>query len=166
MSRAEGIRAVKHLNRKNIGIFVLGMLVFGIGMLLYSVFVGLKRPEPGLSVVNRGEICFRIDEQGDMLASVVPDGCYSTTCTRQVQQVGKVMLDRRGFEIKFETRFVLAETSRFPFPCIENCAGGGRIDFNLGMLDVGDYSLWHGEEEVGELMIFSGRPTPPQCFSN
>jgi hypothetical protein len=74
------------------------------------------------------------------------------------------MVDRRGFEIRIETRFLLAETSRFPLPCVENCMGGGRIDFNLGVLEVGDHDLWHGDEFLGKLKVFSGLPTPRQCF--
>jgi hypothetical protein len=156
---------MKFLKRKNIICFVVGMLTFGVVAILYSIFIGVKTPEPGIIVENRGEICFRVDENGNMIASVSPEGCFSTTCTRQVQQVGKVVIDDRDFELRFETRFVLAEASRFPLPCIDNCSGGGRIDFNLGMLEVGDYFVWHGEERVGKLMVFSGLPTPQQCFS-
>jgi hypothetical protein len=155
---------MKRLNFRNIGVFMLGMLVFAIGSLFYSTFIDVKRPESAIVVENRGEMCFQIDDQGNMMASVKPEGCFSTTCTRPVQQVGKVMVDRRDFKIRFETRFVLAETSRFPLPCIENCAGGGRLDFNLGVLEVGDHSLWHGGIGIGKLKVFSGLPTPRQCF--
>ena len=124
----------------------------------------MKKPEPGVTIENRGEICFKAGDNGNMTASVSPEGCFSTTCTRQVQKVGIVTMDQGDFELKFETRFVLAEASRFPLPCIDNCVGGGTIDFDLGMLEVGDYSVWHGEERVGTLMVFSGLPTPWQCF--
>jgi hypothetical protein len=150
--------------RKNFVAFILGMLTLAVLALVYSTFVKLKKPDPGMTLENRGEICFRVDDQGGMLASVSPEGCFSTTCTRQVQKVGKVIIDHQHFELRFETRFVLAEASRFPLPCIDNCSGGGTIDFNLGMLEVGDYSVWHGEERVGTLMVFSGLPTPRQCF--
>jgi hypothetical protein len=155
---------MKFLDRKSILFFALGMLTLGVIIVLYSVFFNVKTPEPGMTVENRGEICFRVDENGDMIASISPEGCFSTTCTRQVQKVGKVTIDHRDFELRFETRFVMAETSRFPLPCIDNCSGGGMIDFNLGMLEVGDYLVWHGEERVGKLMVFSGLPTPQQCF--
>ena len=155
---------MRRLNRRNIGIFSLGMLVCAAGMLIYSLFVKVRRPEPVVSIENRGEICFQVDDHGDMIASVAPEGCFSTTCTRQIQRVGKAVVDSRGFEIRFETRFLLAETSSFPLPCVENCMGGGTIEFNLGMLEVGDHDVWHGNEYLGKLKVFSGLPTPPQCF--
>ena len=155
---------MKSVNRKHVIVFMLGMLTFAIFMLVYSLFGKARRPEPLLVVENHGEICFQVDDHGDMIASVSPEGCFSTSCTRQVQTTGKVMVDRRDFEIRFETRFMLAETSRFPFPCIENCMGGGTIDFNLGVLEVGDHLLWLGDVSLGKLKVFSGLPTPRQCF--
>jgi hypothetical protein len=140
------------------------MLTFAVGSVLYTVFLNPRRPQPAMIVENLGEICFRIDDVGDMIASVSPKGCFSPGCTHQVQKVGKVVVDRWNFELSFETRFVLTETSRFPFPCMDDCSGGGTIDFNLGMLDVGDYSVRLGDENIGKLMVFSGLPTPRQCL--
>jgi hypothetical protein len=155
---------MKAVNRKTVVVFVLGMLTFAVGAVLYTVFLNVRRPEPAIIVENRGEICFQVDDVGEMIASVSPEGCFSPGCTHQIQTVGRVTVDRWGFELNFETRFVLAETSRFPFPCIDDCFGGGTINFNLGMLDVGDYSVWLGDENVGNLMVFSGLPTPRQCL--
>jgi hypothetical protein len=155
---------MKVMNLKTIVVFVLGMLTFAVVAVLFSLFVNVKRPEPGMIIENRGQICFRLNDVGDMIASVSPEGCFSTSCTRQVQKVGTTIVDKRGFELRFDARFVLAETSRFPLPCIDNCFGGGTIDFNLGMLDVGDYSVWLGDENIGKLMVFSGLPTPRQCL--
>jgi hypothetical protein len=155
---------MKTLDRKTLVIFVLGMLTFAFGAVLFTVFVNVKRPEPGMTIENRGEICFWLDEVGDMMASISPEGCFSTSCTHQVQKVGKAVVDKQDFELRFEALFVLAETSRFPLPCIDNCSGGGTIDFNLGMLEVGDYSVWLGDENIGKLLVLSGRPTPRQCL--
>jgi hypothetical protein len=155
---------MKVVNRKTVVVFVLGMLTFAVGAVLYTVFLNPRRPQPVMTIENRGEICFQVDDIGDMIVSVSPEGCFSPGCTRQVQKVGKVVVDRWDFKLNFETSFVLAETSRFPFPCIDDCYGGGTIVFNLGMLDVGDYSVWLGDENIGKLMVFSGRPTPRQCL--
>ena len=155
---------MKALNRKTVVVFVLGMLTFAVGAVLYTVFLNMRRPEPAMTIENRGEICFQVDNVGDMIASVSPKGCFPPGCTQQVQKVGKVVVDRWDFELNFETRFDLAETSRFPFPCSDSCSGGGTIVFNLDMLDVGDYSVWLGDENIGKLMVFSGRPTPRQCL--
>ena len=155
---------MKPLNRKTILVFILGMLIFAVGAVLYTVFLNPRRPEPPIIVENLGEICFWVDDVGDMIASVSPEGCFSPGCTQQVQKVGRVVVDRWNFELHFETRFVLAETSRFPFPCIDECVGGGTINLHLGMLDVGDYSVRLGDENIGKLMVFSGLPTPRQCL--
>jgi hypothetical protein len=101
-----------------------------------------------------------------MTAAVSPKGCFSTTCTRPTLQAGTAIFDRQERLIRLETRFVLVETSRFPLPCIENCAGGGTVQFKLGNLIPNDYEVWFREKKVGELKIFSGRPTPRQCFEN
>lgn len=155
---------MKAVNRKTVIVFVLGMLTFAVGAVLYTVFLNPRRPEPPITVENRGEICFWIDDEGDMIASVSPEGCFSPGCTHQAQKVGRVIVDKWNFKLSFETTFVLTETSRFPFPCIDDCSGGGTINFNLGMLDVGDYSVWLGNENIGKLMVFSGLPTPRQCL--
>jgi hypothetical protein len=155
---------MRTVNRKTVVVFVLGMLTFAVGAVLFTVFLNPRRPEPPMVIENRGEICFQVDDDGDMIAAVSPEGCFSPGCTRQIQTVGKAVVDRWDFELSFETRFLLAETSRFPFPCIDECSGGGTIVFNLGMLDVGDYSVWLGDENIGKLMVFSGLPTPRQCL--
>lgn len=137
--------------------------------LLYIVVLPLllaacARPEPGSVIDNKGEICFRTDEAGHMRASISPEGCYSTNCTRQVQKVGSVVLDRRNFEIRFDAHFTLAEEKSFLIPCIDNCLGGGTIDFDLGILDVGLYSVWLGDRTIGELSVTSGLPPRDQCL--
>jgi hypothetical protein len=111
-------------------------------------------------------MCFWYDDQGSMQAEVSPQGCYSSTCTRIVSQTGTVVIEQNKFQIRIESRFILTKTSRFPLPCTENCSGGGTVNFDLGVLQVGEYGVWFKDEEVGNLNIFSGRPTPRQCFEN
>lgn len=151
---------------KYILVFALGMLTLASGYLLLSVFGGLRRPTPAVIVEDYGSICFWYDDQGSMQASVSPKGCFSTTCTRRVSQAGSTVINQDQFQIFIKSRFVLAETSRFPLPCTENCSGGGTVHFDLGSLKVGQYEVWYGEEFAGELNVFSGLPTPRQCISN
>jgi hypothetical protein len=151
---------------KSILIFILGMLAFALGWGLLTIFGGLRRPEPQGIVEDWGSICFSLNEFGGMNAAVSPLGCYSSTCTRPVLQAGTSVLDKDKYEIHIETRFVLAGASRFPLPCTEDCFGGGTLHFELGQLDVGDYEVWFKDQKVGDLMIFSGLPTPDQCFEN
>ena len=151
---------------KYILVFVLGMLTLASGYLLLSVFGGLRRPTSLGTNEDYEEICFWYDDQGSMQASVSPKGCYSTTCTRRVSQAGSTVINQDQFQISIKSRFVLAETSRFPLPCTENCSGGGTVHFDLGSLQVGQYEVFYGDEIAGELNVFSGLPTPRQCINN
>lgn len=151
---------------RTVVVFILGMFTFALSYFIYTIFINPKRPTMNGVVENWGTICFWYDDVGNIQASVSPEGCYSTTCTRPIQQVGSAIVHEQDFIIDLESRFVLEETSRFPLPCIENCAGGGTVSFVLGELAVGDYEVRFRDEIVGELMIFSGRPTPRQCFEN
>ena len=151
---------------KYILVFALGMLTLASGYLLLSVFGGLRRPTPAVIVEDYGSICFWYDDQGSIQASVSPKGCFSTTCTRRVSQAGSTVINQDQFQIFIKSRFVLAETSRFPLPCTENCSGGGTVHFDLGSLQVGQYKVFYGDEIAGELNVFSGLPTPRQCINN
>jgi hypothetical protein len=147
-------------------VFIFGMITFAVGYFLLNVFVGFRRPTPLGTVEDFETICFWYDDQGSIQASISPKGCYSTTCTRQVSKTGSAVLDQDSFKISLNASFVLAETSRFPLPCIENCAGGGMVNLNLGELQVGQYEVWFKDEIVGEFNIYSGLPTPRQCIEN
>lgn len=142
------------------------MLTFAVGYLVFNVTVGIRRPTRAGIVEDYGSICFWYDERGSMQVSITPRGCYSTTCTRQVSQTGSAVIDQEQFQIHLESRFVLAETSRFLLPCIENCSGGGTVNLDLGELQVGKYEVWFRDELAGELNVFSGLPTPRQCLEN
>ncbi len=157
---------MKRVRWKYILVFILGMLTLAIGYFLLSVFGGFRRPSPAGIDDDYGSICFWYDDQGSMQASVSPKGCYSTTCTRQVSQTGSAVLDQDSFQIFIDARFVLAETSRWPLPCTENCSGGGTVYFELGPLKVGQYEVWYGDEIAGKLNVYSGLPTPRQCIEN
>ena len=147
-------------------VFIFGMLTFAVGYFLLNVFVGFRRPTPLGTVEIYETICFWYDDQGSIQASISPKGCYSTTCTRQISKTGSAVLDQDSFKISLNASFVLAKTSRSPLPCIENCAGGGMVNLNLGELQVGQYEVWFRDEIAGEFNISSGLPTPRQCIEN
>lgn len=156
---------MKSLRWRSILIFILGMLTFAVGWFIVSTFIIVERPSPEGIVEDWGQICFWPHE-GDMYATISPKGCYSPTCTRPTLQEGTAILDKQDYSIEMETRFVIAETSRFPLPCVENCAGGGSVNFNLGALIPNAYEVRFRGEKVGEMNVYSGRPTPRQCFEN
>jgi hypothetical protein len=141
------------------------MATFAIGSFIVSTFIFVERPTPAGIIYDYERICFWPDVDG-ITAAVSPKGCYSTTCTRPMYQAGTSIIDIQEYKIQLETRFVLVEASRFPLPCTENCAGGGTVQFNLGDLIPNKYEVWFRDEKVGDLDIFSGLPTPRQCFEN
>lgn len=156
---------MKRQSLKIVAVFIFGMLTFAVGSFIVSTFIIVERPTPVGIIEDWERICFWPDADG-ITAAVSPKGCYSTSCTTPKLQAGTAIVDLHNHRIELETRFVLAEASRFPLPCIENCTGGGTVNFKLGSLIPYDYEVWFRDEMVGVLMVFSGRPTPRQCFEN
>lgn len=150
---------------KNIFTFTLGMLTFAVGYFIATTFIFVERPTPEGIIEDWGQICFWPDEDG-LYAAVSPKGCFSTTCTAPKLQVGTAIIDTQNNQIKLETRFVLANTSRFPLPCTDNCSGGGSVQFKLDQLIPNEYEVWFRNEKVADIQVYSGRPTPRQCFEN
>lgn len=148
---------------KSVLIFILGMLTFAVGSFIVSTFFIVERPAKDGIIEDWERICFWPDV-GGIYAAVSPAGCYSTSCTRPKLQAGTAIVDRQNHKIELETRFVLVEASSFPLPCTKDCYGGGEVQFELGELMPYDYEVWFRGEKVGTLMIFSGRPTPRQCY--
>ena len=156
---------MSRIQLKNLFIFVLGMLTFGVGSFVTKTFLFYERPDKNGIVENWEEICLWQDNDGITL-SISPKGCYSSSCTQIKQQVGTATIDLQEQEIHLSARSVLREVSRFPLPCIDNCLGGGSILINLANLIPNDYTIWFMDQKVGEVMVFSGKPTPRQCFEN
>lgn len=150
---------------KDIFIFVLGMLTFALAAFIANTFFLAARPEKDGIIEDWGQICFWPDVDG-LYVSVSPKGCYSTSCTRPKLQTGTAIVDVQSRRIQLEARSVLVETSRFPLPCVDNCSGGGNVQFKLDPLIPNDYEVWFGDLKVGVVNIFSGRTTPRQCFEN
>ena len=143
-------------------VFILGMLTFAIGSWLLSTFIFVERPVKDGIIEDWDQICFWQDQDG-IYATISPMGCYSTSCTNIKLQTSTAIVDLENQEIQLDARFVLVETSRFPLPCIENCVGGD-LQFKLDQLIPNDYQVWFRKDKVGEIKIFSGRPTSRQCF--
>jgi hypothetical protein len=143
---------------------ILGMLTFAVGTFFVTTFILVERPVQEGAIENWDQICFWPDLDGIYLA-ISPRGCFSTSCTRPKLQTGTAIVDIQNREIQLEARFVLVRTSRFPLPCLENCSGG-TVQFKLGPLLPNEYEVWFKGKRVGDLTVFSGRPTPRQCFEN
>jgi hypothetical protein len=143
-------------------VFILGMLTFAIGSWFLSTFIFVERPTKDGIIEDWDQICFRQDPDG-IYATISPLGCYSYSCTRTQFQTSSAVIDLQNQEIHLDASFILVKTSRFPLPCAENCLGG-NVQFKLDNLIPNDYEVWFRENKVGEVKIFSGRPTPQQCF--
>lgn len=153
------------MRKKNVLIFILGILTFAVGSFIVSTLIFVERPTPEGIIEDWEQICFWPDA-GGLYAAISPKGCYSSSCTRPVLKEGTAIVDTAAYKIQLASRFVLVKTSRFPLPCIENCAGGGTVHFVLENLIPNDYEVWFRDEKVGVLKIYSGRPTPHQCFDS
>jgi hypothetical protein len=156
---------MERLKLTSICVFILGMVTFAVGWFIVDTFVFVERPSMDGIIEDWERICFWPEEDG-IHAAVSPKGCYSTTCTAPKLRTGTAVVDIWDYTIQFETRFVLVEESRYPLPCIENCAGGGTVRFHLGALVPNVYDVGFRGEKVGELHINSGIPTPRQCLEN
>jgi hypothetical protein len=150
------------LKGRTIIVFILGMLTFAIGSWFLSTFIFVERPVKDGIIEDWDQICFRQDQDGITVA-ISPQGCYSTSCTSAKLQTSSAVIDLQNQKIQLDARFVLVKTSRFPLPCIENCLGGD-VQFKLDCLVPNDYEVWFRGVKVGQVKIFSGRPTPRQCF--
>lgn len=152
---------LKH-RANHVFIFILGMLTFAVGSWLLSTFIFVERPVKNGVIEDWDQICFRQDQDG-IYVTISPKGCYSTSCTSPKLQASTAVIDLQNQKIQLDARFVLVKTSRFPLPCAENCLGGD-VQFKLDQLIPNDYEVWFRQDKVGEVKIFSGRPTPLQCF--
>ena len=146
-------------------VFILGMLTFSIGAFIVDTFFLVERPNNAGIVKDWEQICLWQGEEGISL-TISPRGCYSSSCTQIKQQTGTATVDLQNQEIHLDARFVLLESSRFPLPCTNDCLGGGSIRFKLDRLMPNDYTIWFLDQKVGKINVFSGRPTPRQCFGN
>lgn len=150
------------LKARSILVFILGMMTFAIGSWFLSTFIFVERPAKGGIIEDWDQICFRQDPDG-IYITISPQGCYSTSCTSPKLQTTTAIVDLQNQTIQLDAHFVLSAASRFPLPCIENCIGGD-FQFRLDSLIPNDYQVLFRGDKVGEVRIFSGRPTPRQCF--
>ncbi len=122
-------------------------------------------PSGALVIENEGKVCFEIYENStEIQASLLPKGCYSSSCTSIVQQVGNMSVDQDRYRLQFQSRFVVNRTA-LERRCTADCGGGGSITFRSGMVEKGMYTVWLGRTRVGELILpFTISSEQTQCF--
>ncbi|MGD2057713.1 MAG: hypothetical protein PVF85_01625 [Anaerolineales bacterium] len=138
-------------------------LVF-LASLLAGCSALLRRPEPGIEVIEKVEICFRQDEQAHLLATARPSDCYSMRCTRQNFNSGTAILDQGASRLDFKVTFNLSRVENTLLGCGEDCVGGGTLNFDLGLMPVGLYRVYLWDTYLGDLSVTSGLPWHDQCL--
>ncbi len=117
-------------------------------------------PLPGDAIViqNEGYICFHEFENSlEVRGYFNPKGCFSSSCTRPIQQTVDIKVDTTRFAIQFNTLFVLIDPyavqgkPRGSYVCTEDCGGAGSVQFDIGDLERGTYSVWLGERNLGQI---------------
>jgi hypothetical protein len=142
---------------------IVTVLLIAVGLGACSVV--FRRPEEGIIVRERAQICFRqAQDRAHVLASVTPSDCYSMRCTIPYQTLGTVVLDQREFSLDFETTFKLRESKPLLGGCGRDCSGGGYLEFDLGQLEVGLYRVNLWGIHLGDLSVTSGLPWRDQCL--
>ncbi len=114
--------------------------------------VSYKEGDP-IVVENRGQICFEESDSVEVSGHFKPQGCFSSSCTQPIEQFVYVKLDNVQNVIQFETRFVLIDPLAHieNHVCTEDCDGAGRIEFEIGAVDQGVYTIRLGENNLGEI---------------
>lgn len=138
-------------------------LVF-LASLLAGCSAILRRPEPGIEVREKVEICFRQDEQAQLLATARPADCFSMRCTRQNFSSGTAVVAKGASRVDFKVTFNLSPVKAPLVGCGQDCAGGGSLQFNLGPMMPGNYRVYLWDTFLGDLSVTSGLPWHDQCL--
>lgn len=114
---------------------------------------------------NKGRVCFRNLEYSMLQGIIQPQGCYSSSCTDQIQQVGAVTISDQN-KIQIQSRFVIARNGGLI--CTADCGGGGYVEFDIDQIEQGIYSVWLGEMKLGDIEIPPRYPSLNQdtCLSS
>jgi hypothetical protein len=109
-------------------------------------------------IENAGLICFKEYDAitGKMAGTFVPQGCFSSSCTRPLEQTVKADLDKGQGTIKFNTKFVLLDTTVRTTgapACTADCSGGGEVSFQLANVMTGTYTVTLGDQTMGSLDV-------------
>lgn len=118
-------------------------------------------PAGVLVVENEGQVCFRTcDNCGEMEASVVPKGCFSSSCDLVLDQSGGVEVDRTAKALRFRARFVILDISHSG--TVQTCSADCNnrfVSFYDHNIEFGTWSVWLGETKLGDVTVTFRGPT-------
>ncbi len=122
-------------------------------ILLLTLFLSVACTSNRISVIeNEGTIYFEnLTSSIELIARAHPEGCFSSSCTRPLEQSGSVRIDTERFALHFETQFVLQRD--IGGACTADCGGGGHIEFRIGDVERGVYTVWLGHKKLGQLEV-------------
>ena len=131
-------------------------------------------PTGAVVVQNEGYVCFdEFEDSLEVSGYFIPKGCFSSSCTRPVQQFVDIQVDTTQFVIRLSTRFVLVNPyavqgmPRGSYGCTADCGGAGSIRFEIGDVERGIYSVWLGERNLGQIsfppVVITGQD---RCFGD
>jgi len=112
-------------------------------------------------IEDEGIVCFRpFDNTVEVRGYYRPSGCFSSSCTRPIEESLTVRVDTDASRIQFDTCFVLAQPyDPVVHGCTQDCGGAGSIQFEIGDVEPGTYSVWIGREKLGEIDVPSRVPS-------
>ncbi|MCB9420981.1 MAG: hypothetical protein H6667_14360 [Ardenticatenaceae bacterium] len=133
-------------------------------------------PSDVFVVENSGEICFKNCERCRSLeATFTPSGCFSSACTRDLSHFGEVNVNEESFTIQFITRYEAfdpygpqpEDDERGWHTCTTDCKHMNSIQFWIGVVPQGTYSIWLGDDHLGDIPVPTNIPgLEPICFKN
>jgi hypothetical protein len=112
-------------------------------------------------IEDEGVVCFSpFDNTVEVRGYYAPSGCFSSSCTRPIEESLTVRVDTDASRIQFDTRFVLTQPyDPVVHGCTLDCDGAGSIQFEIGDIERGTYSVWIGREKLGEIDVPSRVPS-------
>jgi hypothetical protein len=142
----------RYSGRRNGMTAVFCLLSFALILLFCSQVPSQVYPPGAWTIDNQGQVCFKeIDNSTAVQGYFRPKGCFSSSCTRTLEQSLTTRVDPVRFRIELDARFVLVPYGNGL--CTHDCNGAGTVQFDIGDVDSGVYSIWLGSDSLGVINI-------------
>lgn len=134
-----------------------------------AVAITVTSSQP-LLIQDAGRICFYTYDAaiGKLEGKFQPRGCYSSSCTRILEQSMTTSVDEQTGALRLKSTFVLLNT-RVISPehreCTADCDGGGAAPVVFERLTGERYTVFLGTESLGEIALAEvNRANQPVCL--
>jgi hypothetical protein len=103
------------------------------------------------TIENEGVLCFNEYENSSTVeGNFSPRGCFSSSCYELVEKSLNIQVDEGKNQIRFHTKVSINDFSKRNGICTTDCGGAGQIPFILTNVPRGNYTIWLGENQIGE----------------